>query len=434
MCARTDAAELSASRMKALPWAKYTIPQGDSERPTGSLAVANRIDRRHLVFLFDRDRLQRQDCSRSSIATKRRLVRASIAGASGLVKNAANLIHVNDSGPAMIEATRRAPPVSVDISVILEWENVLIAESERCFRMLRQLRKQLDATSRTVEVIVLFNPDQIDSSMIERAVGDNLGFAGAGAASWSVRIEEAHGLRYYELKNEGASRAGGEVIVFIDSDIVPEDGWLDEICRPLLERPEVDVVAGHTYLAFDSIFEKAFALAWFFPLREPANTIHSRHTHFYANSVAFRRELFLRHRFPRMQDGVTRGACVDLAQTLVGSGTPIWTNTGARASHPPPADMRHYVTRAMAQGRDNISRRMAPGGSLCKALAAEFRWGAKEVKHAMSRMIHDRQRVNLPLWQTPAALAIIAGYHSLAFIGCCVTLLLPGYAVKRWQI
>ena len=322
---------------------------------------------------------------------------------------------------------------SIDLSIVLEWENVLLAEADRCSRMLRQLGKQVTETSLKVEVIVLYNPDQVDGGVIERTVHDHLESDGA-LSQGQVRIEQAPGLHYYELKNEGAMRARGSVVVFIDSDIIPEDGWLGEISQPLFDRPEVAVVAGNTYLAFDSVFEKAFALAWFFPLRNDRKEIHAEHAHFYANSVAFRRDIFLKYKFPKMQEGVTRGACVDLAHTLIASGVPIWTNTGAQASHPPPADIHHYVTRGLAQGRDNLSRDVGSGNSRVEALAKSLRWSAAEVKKAVVRMAHERHRVKLALWQTPGALAIISVYYTLAFVGGGITAIAPGYATRRWQI
>ena len=331
----------------------------------------------------------------------------------------------------MIESPERTTPI--DISIVLEWENVLLAEADRCSRMLRQLGKQLKQTSRTAEVIVLFNPDQVDGRSIERTVHAHLDI-GRALSEDRLRIEQAQGLHYYELKNEGATRARGRVVVFIDSDIIPEDGWLNEISQPLFERPEVAVVAGNTYLAFDSVFEKAFALAWFFPLRDDRKEIHAEHSHFYANSVAFRRDIFLKYRFPKMQEGVTRGACVDLAHTLIASGVPIWTNTGAQASHPPPANIHHYVTRGLAQGRDNLSRHVASGHSRAKALAKSLRWSAAEVKKAMVRMAYERHRVELALWQTPSALAIISVYYALTFVGGSITAVAPDYAARRWQI
>ena len=64
--------------------------------------------------------------------------------------------------------------VPVELSIIVEWENVVLSEDERAFRMLRQLRKQIAEVDCATEVIVLFNPQQIDKTAIESALRENL--------------------------------------------------------------------------------------------------------------------------------------------------------------------------------------------------------------------------------------------------------------------
>src|SRR5262245_9756890 len=248
----------------------------------------------------------------------------------------------------------------VELSVVVEWENVLLSEEDRCFQMLRQLRKQLSEIAHTAEVIVLFNPKQIGRPVIESVLRDTLELNGSDS-SVDLRLEEAEGKHYYSLKNEGAARAHGDIVIFVDSDVMPEDHWLKEISQPFFDHPGVGVVAGHTYLAHQSLREKAFALGWFFPLRNGENTFHSSSPRFFANNVAFRRDIIQQNPFPNMVGGSTRGACTQLARKLTASGISIWTNTAARANHPPPSDLQHYFIRAFAHGRDNILKWNAAG-------------------------------------------------------------------------
>ena len=53
---------------------------------------------------------------------------------------------------------------------------------------------------------------------------------------------------------------------FLDSDVVPEPGWLDRLLDALA-GPGVEVVAGGTYVEPVGLVGKTFALTWFFPLR-----------------------------------------------------------------------------------------------------------------------------------------------------------------------
>ena len=112
-------------------------------------------------------------------------------------------------------------------------------------------------------------------------------------------------------KNIGAARARGEVIVFLDSDVIPEEGWLASLLQAL-SNLDVGVVGGNTYIAHEDLNGKAFALFWFFPLREARGGLW-RDPHFFANNVAFRAEVFRAHSFPPL--GTFRGQCIALGGT-----------------------------------------------------------------------------------------------------------------------
>lgn len=321
----------------------------------------------------------------------------------------------------------------INVSVVLEWENVLLAEDSRCFLMLRRLREQLDDVHGRVELIVLFNPEQVGGEAIESALKANLDFDRSGSNAELI-LEEAKGKHYYELKNQGAARARGEVVVYIDSDVVPEDHWLKEISRYFFERPDVAVVAGHTYISCESLPQKAFALGWFFPLRVSVDEFSQNKPKFYANNVAFRRDIIRKHPFPDMPTGVTRGACTRLARDLDAAGVRIWTNTAARVHHPPPSDLGHYFTRAFAHGRDNVVRWSNAGNASGRMIRRSLEWSAKRIARSARRTIHQHRRVDLPAWQIPAAFGIMLSFYCLALFGSIITVCAPEYAKRRWQI
>lgn len=315
---------------------------------------------------------------------------------------------------------------AVEISIILEWENVLLSEEDRCFLMLRQLKDQLMSLQRSAELIVLFNPKQVDREQIAGALHENLGTLAPGM----VRLEEAEDTHYFQLKNEGAKRARGEILVFVDSDVLIEEGWLHEISEPLFEHSEILVVGGNTWLTHDSLYEKSFALGWFFPFRDTEGVLKVGRQHFFANNVAFRRDLLLQYPFPEMPPGVTRGACNKLARILSRAGIPIWNNGAARASHPPPVGLNTYTIRGLAIGRDLVLREGRSPLTFFRCIW----WWLKRTVRATGRILIKARMVGLPLWQTPAAVAIMVLFYSLAFVGGVVALVAPGYAAKHWQI
>ena len=144
------------------------------------------------------------------------------------------------------------------------------------------------------EVLVLCNPGQVDVEALKRLVAEATTEA-AEAADWSVR-ETDRPRRYYEQKNYGASLARNEVVVFVDSDVVPEPGWLKALLSPF-RSPHVKVVGGASHVDLSRRTGRAFAAFWFFPPRGEDAPLGEAGW-FFANNVAFRVTSSWRSRFP----------------------------------------------------------------------------------------------------------------------------------------
>ncbi len=327
---------------------------------------------------------------------------------------------------------------AIDISIILEWENVLLSGQARSRSVLNKLYSQMHLSSRSTELLILFDPDEIDRASLDALVLEARDHPPSesqfSVPQLRVRLEEARNHRYYELKNYGAQLAKGDLIVFIDSDVLPEDGWLHEISQPFYTNPEISVVAGHTYLAHQSLVEKAFALGWFFPLRNAVDQLDPNGTSFFANNVAYRKPVFQQYPFLEMSAGVCRGACGEQARSLVETGISIWTTTSARAQHAPPSDSSHYFVRALAHGRDNVLEEYTRGKSGLSSLKKSFQWSLRYILSTTKRMLQDRKAVRLRGYQVPAAFCIMTGFYVLAFVGSCAALGFPNYARRHWQI
>ena len=314
-----------------------------------------------------------------------------------------------------------------DISIIIEWENYLLADIGRSLLMLERLKQQIPIVGKAVEVIVLFNPGQIERSVLETELFKILEL-NEGITPFVLRVEEVSGKHYYELKNEGVKLATGEIILFLDSDVIPEDGWLVNIVRPFYENTEIQVLAGNSYIDYEDVYSKAFALSWFFDLRLQERDIGIRNTGFYANNVAFRKEVIGKHPFPEMPEGVTRGSCYMLYKQLERVGIPVWTNTAAQVSHPAPNGFSHFYTRALAEGRDHFLTDQP-------AFLDFFRNSYLErIRRSVNRIIQQRKEVNLSLWQTPVAIGIMTAYYSLYLMGGFIALSMPRYAKVSWRI
>jgi hypothetical protein len=325
-------------------------------------------------------------------------------------------------------------PQQLDLTIILEWENVLLSGNERCLKMLQNLGRQIEESLRTIEILVCYNPSQIAASQIETILSDHLALnLTRDEKKISLQLCAAEDEHYFALKNKGANLANGDIILYIDSDVIPEGNWLAEISEPFFTNPKVDVLAGNTYLSFQTLREKAFAVGWFFPLRNPNNTCHANATHFFANNVAFRKKTILDHPFPPMPEGCTRGSCFALARQLIKANIPIWHNSAARADHPAPTNLKHTIIRAFAEGRDYLLNRGHAKSSTSSVLTVIL-WSLRKQAGVCLKIKDRRKQAGLSSLQAMLAICIMTVYYQLAAIGGILTSLFPKYARSQWRI
>jgi hypothetical protein len=236
------------------------------------------------------------------------------------------------------------------VSIVLEWETVEEGGVGRAERGLREVCRQItelqDDLRAPAEVLVCYEERVVSEpslrSIVERA---------AGPEGWScpvLLVPVPPGTNYYEKKNTGARQSKNDVIVFLDSDLIPDSGWLRNIMTPF-DDWSVSVLTGATHLDHASTYEMAVALSWIFPPATYGRGIQPFYR-YSSNNLAFRRALFLRFPFPAFP--TYRGQCGDLGKTLRNAGIAIPEQTDARTTHPPPAGVRGFVHRAFAAGKD----------------------------------------------------------------------------------
>ncbi|MDD5366881.1 MAG: glycosyltransferase family A protein [Gallionellaceae bacterium] len=321
-----------------------------------------------------------------------------------------------------------------DISVIIEWENVLLAEQERCFRMLEQLSKQVLESTRRIEIVVMFNPGQVDRTIIEEAIGRHLTTLAEDGRRLACRIEAGPGLHYYQLKNLGIRLAHGEVIAFLDSDVIPEEGWLQALTEPFWSNPAIQVLSGHTYLDPKDLISRAFALGWFFPLRSSEPILKADSRYFFANNLAFRRVVLEGHPFPDMSEGMTRGACVMLKADLSQHGIAIWSNSAAQTSHPAPNGLAHFAARGLAQGRDWAMDREAEGIPPWRTGLRALRKFVSKPWRMFTRTLRFGRGIGLPIWQMPLVVSIMALFYLEGLLGTWAYVLAPEHSRRWWRV
>lgn len=328
------------------------------------------------------------------------------------------------------------------VAVIIEWDNVRLSELDRARRMLSLLVTEaaqvrvpppwaspeeaafLAGMAQPIEVIVTFDSTQFSEAELRAVVGTCLP---PTADAIALRTLPMPGLRYYALKNAGAAAASGDFIVFLDSDAVPEPGWLAALLAGFA-NPARGVIGGNTHIEPEGTYGKTFALTWFFPPRSedgPPVLAGS----FLANNVAFRRDAFLPAGF-ELEEGLSKGACVRLARRLREAGIEIWRAPRARCSHPPPNGLAHFVSRAIAEGRDNAlgptGMALTPGGSVRRLV--------RNQRSAASSILRGRREGTLSAREVPISLAIAGSYYTLLFLGEAMSHAAPGWMRRRFQL
>lgn len=320
------------------------------------------------------------------------------------------------SGEAASQAPRSVPagPSFSSVSIVLEWENVLLSERQRTLTALHRLLPQIRAVLAQpghggvrFEFILAFDSNHISEAQVTKDFRECL------PPGWDIptRTVGAKGVGYYGLKNEASKATTGDIIIQIDSDVIPEADWL-AVLLSSFEDPRVEVVGSTVYGDGETTYERGMALGWIFP-PAPAYRRLEKANQIFANSTAARREVWLKYPYPIMT-AYARGACSKLARQLVAEGVGLFRNTGARMGHPPPNGFSHFARRAMAQGRDHLVDARERGRSTgLKTFRRPLKW----LRRGVSKVFTHGSVVGLRWWQAPGAMAVMVAYYGFYFVG-----------------
>jgi hypothetical protein len=259
-------------------------------------------------------------------------------------------------------------------------------------------------------ITYLYDRNAVQAGTIERALE---------AAAPRIRevteleIIPTEGLTYYKLKNLGIGRAKTDISVMLDSDAAPEPGWLENLIKPFAD-PEIVAVGGFTVLGYDDFLSKTFALAWIFNLRDEREKTVKRHK-IHANNCAVRTAFFREHPFPDLP--AFKKQCGFWLRNISMQGFKFVRTADAMTVHAPHPGYRFLAWRAWTMGLDRdyqafqTATRKRPG-----RVAFAFGFFAKKVAKSWSRIIKKGAKVDLPVWQRPAAMGVTLGFYGVALV------------------
>lgn len=324
------------------------------------------------------------------------------------------------------QAMARTPTFSISI----EWENARFADLDRTRRMLRALHDQLVALAPPLEppqVNLLYDPGSVDGEMVRDVVEQEFQPSCVPAVT---RIIPSPGLRYYEQKNFGGRLSNFELTIFVDCDVIPEPGWLAALIGAF-RNPDVAVVAGETYIDYRSFYSKAFALFWFFELKDPSGGLRPT-TYFHANNVAFRSNVFLANPFPDVP--TYRGQCTILGHRLREKGFGVFVQRSARVSHPVPLTVGYFLARALNNGRDEVLVKEMVERSNRTKIRTVY-WNLRTgLAGSLRKFRKHRREVDLSLPAAVCAYPVAATYFLLKAIGELVTLVRPNLIARLFPV
>ncbi|NMO17360.1 glycosyltransferase [Pyxidicoccus fallax] len=231
------------------------------------------------------------------------------------------------------------------VALVIETENLrgtgsADVEVASLARLLRHLRDQTFGMNRLTEWVITHEGLTGGAvRTLEVAAGRSLTF---------VKVPEGTG--YYGSKDRGFDATTAEVVAFGDSDCWPAPMWLERLVSRFAV-PEVQVVAGRTVYRAGLLGEALTPVDFsYFPSPLGEGCVRN----FYANNVAFRRDVFSRLRYggPR---GFHRGDCGVLGLRLFAARIPVHFAPGALTAHPLPDTLGGHVRKRLQRGADIVT-------------------------------------------------------------------------------
>ena len=316
-------------------------------------------------------------------------------------------------------------------SIVIEWENIINSQEWLAVKMLRQLSKQIVEISPNLsskpEVIIVYNSENFEHCQLEQFVNEKLEPCDSMI---DLKIIPTTKSDIYELKNYGAQQCHQDIIILLDSDVVPEEGWLVAMLEPF-QNPGISVLTGLDSYP-KSLYEKAFAVAsGVMSVSKYGDQIYERE-HFACHNVVFRREILEANPFPPLPQ--FRRSCVVLGDRLRLQGYKILCQPKSRYSHPAPNGLRHFVIRALCQGHDIAiaSRRARKMNEASMAFdRLDNRWTLGQI---FSYIRQKYRSLRLNPKDTFSTLAIVFTYLLFVYIGIQVSNVKPELIYRHLSI
>ncbi len=227
---------------------------------------------------------------------------------------------------------------ATDVALVLETNNLASGDADAVVTSLARLLLRLRAQTMPLADLgaLVITHDGLDASAQSRLE------AVAGRSITFVAL--APGTGYYDAKNAGFDATTTPIVAFGDADCWPDPRWLQALVTPL--GLGWHVAAGRTTYREGALGEALSSIDFMYFRERGGSTTRN----FYANNVAFRREVFEAHRYGDAP--MYRGACQLLGMRLHRAGVPVRYVDHAHTVHRLPDDWREVLELRLRRGQD----------------------------------------------------------------------------------
>ena len=316
-------------------------------------------------------------------------------------------------------------------SIVIEWENILLTERSLNVEMLRQLSKQIIEISPNLsskpEVIIVYNSENFEHCQLEQFVNEKLEPCDSMI---DLKIIPTTKSDIYELKNYGVQQSHQDIIILLDSDVVPEEGWLVAMLEPF-QNPGISVLTGLDSYP-KSLYEKAFAVAsGVMSVSKYGDQIYERE-HFACHNVVFRREILEANPFPPLPQ--FRRSCVVLGDKLRLQGYKILCQPKSRTYHPAPNGLQHFVAKALSEGHDIAIDRRRTRKVNEASMPNDNQQNRLSLHEIFSHIRQKYRSIDLSRKETVCTLGIVFTYFLFMYIGFKVSSVKPELILRHLKL
>jgi hypothetical protein len=313
------------------------------------------------------------------------------------------------------KATRTAAAALPAVTIVIEWENAIDVEDKWTGIAMAALEREIaEVGPRMAEkprITYLYDSNRVDPGIIDRTLTS---VAPRLKELADVEVVPTEGLTYYKLKNYGIARAKTAISIMLDSDAAPQPGWLENLLAPFAD-PEIMAVAGFTYLGHEDLLSRTMALSWIFDLPDEGKRTVKRHK-MHPNNAAVRTDFFRENPFPDLP--AFKKQCGFWLRDLTAKGYDYTRTADAMTVHAPHPGYRFLAWRAWTMGMDRDYQAFQTATrSRIGRLGFAFKFFGGKVGKSWWRIWTRGRNVELPMWQRPAAMAIILGFYGVGLAG-----------------